>query len=836
MRRLALPLLLVAALALLPCATATAALARIGRAPALPAGTVSVARLAPGRPLRITVALKPRDPAALARFAQAVSEPSSPDYGRFLTPAQFARRFAPPRASVTAVDAALRARGLTPGRLSANGLSIPLRASAGAVERAFATTLADVRLPRGGEAVLNTVAPAIDATARADVQAVIGLDSLGAPFSNRIPTSPQVRPARAGAHLDTGGPRPCAAAVREGPAQSGYTSDQIAAAYGLSGLYAAGDEGAGVTIAAYELESDDPADIAAYQACYGTDTSISYVSVDGGVRPGPGTGEAALDIEQLVSLAPKARLIVYQAPNSNSNGPGAGPYDLLSAIVSQDRASVISDSWGQCEPEEGRVDAAAENVLFEEAAIQGQTVLASSGDSGSEDCFNAGTHRGSQSLEVDDPASQPFVTGVGGTSLTAIGPPPAEVDWNQGLDAASLLAGSGAGGGGISSFWPMPSYQAGAAAILQVTGKLSSGAPCGAAAGLCREVPDVAADADPEHGYLIYYNGSGAKSDAPSGWQGTGGTSGAAPLWAAVIALADADPSCGGAPIGFANPALYQLAGVSQATYFHEITSGDNDLTGGAGGLYPATPGYNMATGLGSPNAAALAPALCSVTLRLAGPRSELTFAPARARFRLRVGTPAGSTARYAVRGLPRGVAFDPATGEITGLVRRIGRYRVRIEVTDSSGTRRTLRFRWIVAGRPKLLAATLAAPTGAAPTLSLTVRAGRDEPGLRMLSLRLPAAIRSSGTSADVSVTGAGAGTLRHTISLRGGVLHVRLRAPSAEVRVVCGSGLQGGGTGSGSGGSHARLRPSHLELTVHSVDAGRGTLTLTAPVRLLS
>ena len=104
------------------------------------------------------------------------------------------------------------------------------------------------------------------------------------------------------------------------------------------------------------------------------------------------------------------------------------------------------------------------------------------------------------------------------------------------------------------------------------------------------------------------------------------------------------------------------------------------------------------------------------------------------------------------------------------------------------------------------------------------------------MLSLRLPAAIRSSGTSADVSVTGAGAGTLRHTISLRGGVLHVRLRAPSAEVGVVCGSGLQGGGTGSGSGGSHARLRPSHLELTVHSVDAGRGTLPLTAPVRLLS
>src|SRR6185312_15659686 len=119
-----------------------------------------------------------------------------------------------------------------------------------------------------------------------------------------------------------------------------------------------------------------PSDVAAYQACYGTHTSVGYVPVDGGAGSGPGEGEAAMDIETVIGLAPAASILVYQGPNS-----AAGSYDTYAAIIGQDRASVVSVSWGSCEADVGPSTMAAENVLFQEAAVQGQTVLASSGDS-----------------------------------------------------------------------------------------------------------------------------------------------------------------------------------------------------------------------------------------------------------------------------------------------------------------------------------------------------------------------------------------------------------------------------------------------------------------------
>ena len=115
---------------------------------------------------------------------------------------------------------------------------------------------------------------------------------------------------------------------------------------------------------------------------------VSYVKVDSGVGTGAGQGEAALDIEQLIGLAPKANLIVYQGPNNNSDSPGTGPYDTLAAMVSQDKAQVMSNSWGECETLEGLTDAHAESTLLEEAATQGQTFVSAAGDSGSEDCYS----------------------------------------------------------------------------------------------------------------------------------------------------------------------------------------------------------------------------------------------------------------------------------------------------------------------------------------------------------------------------------------------------------------------------------------------------------------
>ena len=147
------------------------------------------------------------------------------------------------------------------------------------------------------------------------------------------------------AHAAAAGPQPCAA-VRQAastPAgQGAHTNDQVASAYDFSSVYAAGDEGAGVTVAVYELEPNDPGDIAAYQACYGTHASISYIPVDGGAGSGPGAGEAALDIENLIGFAPDVHVLVYQGPNSNSGAPGSGPYDTFKAIITQDRARVVT--------------------------------------------------------------------------------------------------------------------------------------------------------------------------------------------------------------------------------------------------------------------------------------------------------------------------------------------------------------------------------------------------------------------------------------------------------------------------------------------------------------
>src|SRR5207248_5335274 len=178
-----------------------------------------------------------------------------------------------------------------------------------------------------------------------------------------------------------------------------------------------------------ELEPYSPSDIAAYQSCYGTHAQVTNVQVDGGAGSGPGVGEAALDIEQSIGLAPEANFVVYEAPNSSSWSPGSGFYDNWNAIVSQDRVRVISASWGQCEPLESASDAAAENTLFQEAAAQGQAIVSAAGDDGSKDC-NSETVLPDPQLAVDDPSSQPFVTGVGGTTLTSRGPRPTEHDSN----------------------------------------------------------------------------------------------------------------------------------------------------------------------------------------------------------------------------------------------------------------------------------------------------------------------------------------------------------------------------------------------------------------------
>jgi DNA-binding beta-propeller fold protein YncE len=201
----------------------------------------------------------------------------------------------------------------------------------------------------------------------------------------------------------------------------------------------------------------------------------------------------------------------------------------------------------------------------------------------------------SLSLGVMDPASQPWVTSVGGTDLTAIGPSPTETTWNEGImvpptGGCIYLCQDGAGTGGISMNWSKPSWQKGPG----VKSALSSGTPCHAATGLCREVPDVSASAATLNGYIYY----------ESGWTFSGGTSLSAPLWAALLAVIESS-SATPVGLGFLNPELYAAAR-SGSGAFNDITVGNNDYVGTNFGSYPATPGYDMATGLGSPVAPAL--------------------------------------------------------------------------------------------------------------------------------------------------------------------------------------------------------------------------------------
>jgi subtilase family serine protease len=794
---------------------------RLGTAPSLPKGARIVGSVPTSTPMHVTVTLQPRDPAALQAFATEVSTPGSPLYRHYITPAEFAQRFGATANQVQAVDASLEAHGLSPGPPTANALSIPVNATAGAVARAFSLSLAHVSLPSGTTAIANQQAPSLDPAIASNVQAVLGLNTLSAAHPLLVRphnVHPLARP-----HVVTGGPQPCQAASSKGAGAGGYTADQIASAYGFSGLYGSGgaggtpDLGAGQTVAVLELESYDPTDITTYEQCYGIAAPVTIAPpVDGGPgSTGPGSGEAALDIENVIGLAPNANVVVYEGPNS-----GSGPYDTFSAIISQHVAQVVTASWGQCEPVNGFSQAAAENTLFQEAAAQGQTILSAAGDSGSEDCFPP-----TATVAVDDPASQPFITGVGGTRLGTLGPRPSEAVWNDGATV-------GAGGGGVSSFWKMPSYQSQEPGSLRVINSNSSGSTCAASSGYCREVPDVSADASPSAGYVIYWNGANtAGSDQMRGWQVVGGTSGAAPTWAALIALANASAACKGTAIGFANPALYYAAATGYGNDFNDVTQGNNDMTGTNGGQFPAGPGYDMATGLGSPNGLPLAASLCTDAIALPNPGTQRTVLGSSVSLQINASDTHGASLTYGASGLPAGLSINSSTGKITGRPPRLGASTVTVTATNRSGTTAQTTFSWTIQGNPTLSRVSLANVAAARPKLSFTLTAGRDAPLVKTLSVALPAGLSFTKSRSTVTVTGPRGKHLKLTRTLQRGSLVLRLRTATPQVHVTISyPRLQ---STSSLAAQLARRRSTRVTISVRVTDGASRATKLTARVK---
>lgn len=501
------------------------------------------------------VALRGTNSASLTTFIANLSNPASPQYRRYLTTAQFAQQFGATSSTVAAVTNYFNNYGVSVGTLSKGRIILHLSGSTTAIASAFATPVATVRRSDGVLAAQFAAPATLPRAIANDVVGVAGLSTVVPPSSNLTTTHATPR-------VVTPGTCPSAGSQSTTPnALGGYPVQQQAQLYGLSSAWAAGFNGAGQTIAAYELGPYSAADLSVYDTCYGLSPSISTISVDGGATDRSGSDEATLDVEEISALAPGAAIIVYQGPNN-----GSGPIDLYQQIADDNVATVVSVSWGDCEADpSGSVD--VEQPIFEQMAAQNQTVIAASGDNGSSDC----TDITNNSPAVDDPASQPLVTGVGGLTVNSTSPLSQTV-WNNGS--------SGGGGGGSSVVWTRPLWQV---------------APGITSTETMRMVPDLSTMADPDTGFIQYFTGIG--------WQSIGGTSVAAPLVSSIVAVAA--QSCGASRLGFINPSLYAMAN----TGFVDVTTGSNDIFGV--GSYSAHPGYDMASGLGSPNGAAFIAGLC---------------------------------------------------------------------------------------------------------------------------------------------------------------------------------------------------------------------------------
>ncbi|WP_329177521.1 S53 family peptidase [Streptomyces sp. NBC_01477] len=611
-------LAMVAAIAPVAAADSTPAPApqRVGPAPTLPAGAVRTAAPAGDTSLDLSVVLSPRDPAGLKKFITDVSTPGSPLYHQYLKTGQFSSSFGATDATVARVRAALKTQGLTTGALESDGLTLPVHTTVGAAEKAFRTGFTGFRDREGRTGVTNTVAPSVQGDVAPAITAVTGLTTtapvrshLSVKQKKKFTASPSASGGTSVAPRINGKTPALCSSIKNGAAGIGWNdTQQYWSARSLAGAYGMADEpnvGTGVTVGIFELESYSAKDVAAYQSCYGTNVPVSAVKVDGGPKVAANASlfigsESALDIEDLIGLVPQASLVVYQGPDITDAQGNPAPVtyqnilDVYQKMVTDNRAQVISTSWGSCEQDTSAPFMAAENLVFQQAAAQGQTVTAASGDSGSGDCAFNGTAN-SGALSVDDPASQPYVLGVGGTTMTGANGA-GQSTWNDGY--------YGATGGGVSTYVTQDGtsgFQAG----VNGPGYVNA---CETGTGQkCRQVPDVAALGDPNTGYLI---ANGQEPDGSQDWGIIGGTSGASPTWAALVAQADLDLSCAAdGPVGWINPALYKLP----ATAFRDIVDGDNYLPtddGPTSGYYAGT-GYDLTTGLGTPKARSIIPALC---------------------------------------------------------------------------------------------------------------------------------------------------------------------------------------------------------------------------------
>jgi kumamolisin len=604
-------------------------------------------------PITVTVELKLRNEDQAQTLLHDLYTPGSAQFGKFITSQQFAEQFGPSAQTVAQITQHFEGAGLAVSRSSTTQLTVT--GSAAAIAGAFGVQLHNYQVPAAGrQHAYNfrapTGAPQLSADIADAVQGVLGLD-----------TRPRFRP-----HLQrhAGPVQPAPAALADKTSSVPDTTDapglwtviDFGQYYNVDPLYQRGISGKNRSIGIITLAAFTPSDAYGYWSALGlkvSSTRLKTVLIDGGAgapSDDSGSEETTLDVEQSGGIAPSANLIVYVAPNTDQ-----GFIDAFARAIDSNAVDTLSTSWGEWEyldavqnpysppnvtdPANGRTttELKAFNDLLTQAALQGQSAFAAAGDSGAYDANDPQLYFPlpgfSQVLSVDDPASQPYITAAGGTTLPGPQQFPlpsgktltinvaTERAWSWdyldplcaklGLDPVSCGIFPVGGGGGVSSYFALPSYQYGIPGITstapgqvlidytqkrpQTLVRLPSGY-------YGRNVPDLSVNADPDTGYVIYYTSDqvGFIID-----QFIGGTSFSSPQLNGVTALLDQGV---GHRLGLLNFALYNLVRFHQAyngrnAPLRDIVTGDNDF-------YNATPGYDQATGVGVPNVANLLQAL----------------------------------------------------------------------------------------------------------------------------------------------------------------------------------------------------------------------------------
>jgi hypothetical protein len=650
-----------AAMLLLPIASLQAAGTQIlhGNVPEAVAVSKAVGPLSPATRMNLAIGLPLRNQANLETLLRQLADPASPNSRRYLTSAEFTERFGPAEADYRALAAFMRASGLEVTGTHPNRMIVDVSGSVADIETTFHIKVMNWRHPTRGDFFAPDRDPSLDAGVA--ILSISGLDNFVVPRPMDLRTLPlsEAKPMTSGS----------------GPGGL-FIGGDFRAAYAPGVML----NGTGMSVGLFELDGFYASDVAANFAQAGLPPVPTQTVLLDGFNGAPGSGniEVTLDIMMAAYMAPGlTSVIVYE---------GANPDDVLNRMATDNLASQLSSSWGW-----SPTDATTEQI-FKEMIAQGQSMFQASGDGGA---YTDG---------VMPPADDPNVTSVGGTSLTtagAGGPWQSETTWS----------GSG---GGVSTVWPIPSYQ-------QSVNMTAAGGSA-----TMRNMPDVALVAAIQM-FLICNDGEAIS---------VGGTSAATPLWAGFTALANQQAAASGQPrVGFVNPPLYALGGTSSYNGdLHDITTGNN-------GGFNAMPGYDLATGWGTPAGQPLINSLTGVAnapaFGLSSSASSLSIAPGTSGSVTITVTPQNGfsgAVTLAASGLPTGVTalFSPAAATTASTLTltvaastAAGPSTVTITGTSGSLTS-TVRLTVTVTGPPTFtLAASLASVSvapGATSTSAITV------------------------------------------------------------------------------------------------------------------